>query len=53
MLDPKSGYSHVELGKEEAKHLSAFMVGTLVFWECERMPFWLTNVPATFQKLME
>ena len=51
-LDLKSGYWQVEL-EEEAKPLTAFTMGPLGFWECEHMPFGLTNVPATFQRLME
>ena len=39
--------------EEESKPLTAFTVGPLGFYECERMPFSLTNVPATFQHLME
>ena len=51
-LDLKSGYWQVEL-EEEAKSLTAFTMGPLGFWECERMLFGLTNAPATFQRLME
>ena len=51
-LDLKLGYWQVEM-EEDSKVLSAFTVGPLGFYECELMPFVLTNTPATFQKLMQ
>ena len=51
-LDLKSGYWQVEI-EEESKQYTAFTIGPLGFFECNRMPFAATNAPATFQKLME
>ena len=47
-IDLKAGYWQVEMD-EDSKALTAFTVGPLGFYECERKPFALTNAPATFQ----
>ena len=39
--------------EEDCKALTAFTVGPIGFYECKRMPFRLTNAPATFQHLMQ
>ena len=39
--------------KEEDKEKTAFSVGSLGFFEGNRMAFGLTNAPATFQRLIE
>ena len=39
--------------KEESKQYTAFTLGPLGFFECNRMSFGATNAPATFQRLME
>ena len=52
VLDAKSGYHQVEI-KEEHKERTAFTVGALGFYEFNRMPFGLSNSPATYQRLME
>ena len=51
-LDLKSGYLQVELDEDSIPY-TTFTVGPLGFYECLRMPFGLTNMPATFQHLME
>ena len=39
--------------EEDCKVLTAFTVGPLEFYECDRMPSGLTNAPTTFQHLMQ
>ena len=51
-LDLKLGYWQVEMD-EDSKALTAFTVRPLNFYECEHMPFGLTDVSATFQWLIQ
>ena len=39
--------------EEDTKALTAFTVAPLGFYECEQMPFRLTNIPATCQWFMQ
>ena len=48
----KSGFWWVEMD-EASKQYTAFTVGSLGFFKCERMPFGLCNTPMTFQRLMQ
>ena len=52
VLDMKSGYHQVEV-EEAHKERTAFTVGSLGFFEFNKMPFGLSNSPATYQRLME
>lgn len=51
-IDMKSGYHQVSV-EESHKCRTAFTVGPLGFFEYNKMPFGLSNSPATYQRLME
>ena len=51
-LDLKSGFWQIRMD-EALKQYTTFNLGNLGFFECDRMPFRLCNVPATFQWLMQ
>ena len=51
-LDLKSGFWQIRMD-EVSMTYTAFTVGNLGFFECDRMPFGLCNMPATFQRLMQ
>jgi hypothetical protein len=51
-LDLVSGFWQAKMAQASKKY-TAFTVGDLGFFECERMPFGLCNAPATFQRLMQ
>ena len=47
-----SGFWQVPMA-EESKQFTAFTLGSIGIFECDRMPFSLSNAPATFQRLMQ
>ena len=51
-LDLKSRFWQIKMD-EVSKQYTAFTMGNLGFFECDRMPFGLYNAPATFQQLMQ
>ena len=51
-IDMKSGYYQVEM-EEVHKERSAFTVGSIGFFEYNKIAFGLTNAPATYQRLMQ
>ena len=52
VLDMKSGFHQIDI-LESHKERTAFTVGPLGFWEFNRLPFGLSNSPASYQRLME
>ena len=52
VLDMKSGYYQIPIA-EQHKERTAFTVGSVGFFEYNRMPMGLVNAPATYQRLME
>ena len=51
-LDLKSRFWQIKMDKA-SKQYTAFTMGNLGFFECNRMPSGLCNTPATFQQLMQ
>ena len=51
-LDLKSRFWQIKMD-EALKQYTAFTVGNLGFFKCDRMPFGLCNALATFQWLMQ
>lgn len=51
-VDMKSGYHQIKV-EETHKERTAFTVGSLGFFEYNKMPFGLTNSPATYQRVMQ
>ena len=51
-LDLKSGFWQIKMD-EASKQYTAFTMGNLGIFKCDRMPFGLCNALATFQWLMQ
>ena len=51
-FDLTSGFWQVPMD-EELKQYTAFTLGSMGLFKCERMPFGLCNTPATVQRLMQ
>ena len=51
-FDLTSGFWQVPMA-EESKQYTAFTLGCMGLFECDRMPFGLCNAPAMFQRLMQ